>query len=77
MRAEEEAEEKTAWMMDYFNGNWHNSWSMLGHVIDKGELDVLLFSKAMSLLSESEYDHMEALEAEADLQADKANQLEV
>ena len=34
MVAEDEADEKAAWMMDYFNGNWHNNLSMLGHLID-------------------------------------------
>ena len=36
--------------MDYFNGNRHNLWSMLGHLIDKGELDIGLTPMATSLL---------------------------
>ena len=51
MKAEDEVDENTAWMMGYFKGYGHNSWSMLGHLIDKSELDIVLSFMVMSLLS--------------------------
>ena len=63
-------------MMDYFNGNWHNRWLILGYLIDKGELDIVL-SPMATFFSKWEYECMEALENDAEWEADKASQLEV
>ena len=49
MTTEEEADYKTAWMLDSFHGNWHNRWSILGYLINKGELDIVLSPMAMTI----------------------------
>ena len=46
MRENAEANEKTTC--------WDNRWAMLGHLIDKGEQDIVLSSMTMSLPSEWE-----------------------
>ena len=63
-------------MIDYFKGYGHNSWAMLGHLIDNGVLNFVLIPMAMSLLSECGYERMEALEEEAEREAGKARQLD-
>ena len=78
IKAEDEADENIAWMMDYFKGCGHNnSWSMLVHLIKNGVLDIVLTPTAMFLLTEWEYEPMEALEEEAEREADKARQLDL
>ena len=64
-------------MMEYFKGYGHNSWSMLGHLIDNVMLDIALTPMTKSLLSGWEYKRMEALEEEGELEAGKPRQLEL
>ena len=61
MTEEKEADDNIAWMMEYFIGCGHSSWARLGHLIDNGVLTIVLTPMAMSLLSEWEYERMEAL----------------
>ena len=49
---------------------------MLEHLIDNGVLDIVLSPMAMSLISEWEYERLEAREEEAEREADKARQLD-
>ena len=46
-------------------------------MITEGELDIVLFPRAVSWLSESEYERIEMLEDEAEREADKVRQLDV
>ena len=78
MTAEEEGDDNIAWMMNYLKGCGHNNgWAMLGHLIDNGVLNIVLSPMAMSLLSEWEYERIEALEEEAEREAGEARQLEL
>ena len=64
-------------MVNYFPWNWHNCWSLLQRLITEGELDIMLSLRAMSWSSELEYDRIEALEVEAEWEADKVRQMDV
>ena len=75
-KKDDEADVKIAMMVDYFTWNWHNRWSLLRRLIKEGELDVVLSPRAMSWLSELEYEHIEALEEETEWGADKARNME-
>ena len=74
-RKEEErsgGEENTALMVDLYTWNCHNRWSLLQRLIAEGRLS----SRAVSWLRELEYEGIEALEEEAEWEADKLRQME-
>ena len=66
MRTEVVSDEKNAMMVDYFTWNWHNRWSLLQRLVTERALDIVLSPKAVSLLSEWEYEYMEALDEKAE-----------
>ena len=49
----------------------------MGHLIDIGVLDIVLSPMARLLLCEGKYEHMEALEEEAERETDKVRQLKL
>ena len=77
MRSEVVVDERSAWRIDHFKWSWHNRWSTLGNLINKGKLDIVLSLMTVSLLSDWEYESMEELVDEAELEADKVCQLDV